>query len=699
MKNSSDETSDSKIVNNDHAQMNLRKKLDYMVKVFAKDYFIVLIANLLNDKVEISSCAEPFVPLLSHTLSISDSYKSFLEFYTRQYVCDNDRAEFKSAMDPDNIRKRLSDSGTYSFMSHHMYQERNCPTEITLIDVSDKQDGSICIFAARFIEDVIRQQTALRKQDDMVKTLVQDYNAIYHIDLDADTFLILQAHNVVNEELYNYAYRNMPYESAMKKFIDDMVCEEDQEAMTRLSACKYIKERLEHEKGYSYRYQVTPMRGMQFFEMRIIRAKTETDGHFAIMTVRNVDETAHEELRVQHDIEKINKKLANALSAAEKANESKSDFISNVSHDMRTPLNAILGYDHLALDTDSSEVKNNYLRKIGQAGDTLLSLINETLDLQKIENGITTLNIEPIACDEISSAIIIAVKPLMDLKKINFEFDNKIPPDTYIEADAMCVEEIFINLLSNAAKFTPEGGKVLFTLECEKETQDEVFYLITVKDTGTGISREFLPKIYEPFTQERTEETAGIGGSGLGLSIVKRLVDRMQGRIEVTSTIGIGTEFKVFLTFSKADKTKTADTEDAVNHEELKGKSILLCEDNEMNREIATAILEKEGVYVIQAINGKDGVDHFMRSKNHGIDAVLMDIRMPVMDGFEAAKAIRSLDRPDAATVPIIALSADAYNETIRKTREYGMTGHLSKPIDPAILIKVLTTNIELATK
>lgn len=678
----------------DRAESRLGRKLNYILKVFARDYFVVLVADFAGDSVEISHSSEPVVPLLSQALSRSHTYREFLDFYCTQYVSLQDRAAFQAQLDSGEIRRRLAAGGVYSVSAHHMYQGRNCPTEVTFVDVSDAQDGSECVIAACFIENIVRQQTALKKQDDMVKTLVQDYNAIYHIDLDADTFLILQARNVVNEELYNYAYRNMPFEAAMNQFIDGMVREEDRAAMRKLSSCAYMRERLEREDGYSYRYQVTPMRGMQYFEMRIVRARTDAQGHYAIMTVRNVDETAREELRVQREIEKANKELARALDAAEKANESKFNFLSSVSHDMRTPLNAILGYDRLALETDSAPMRTDYLKKIGEAGGTLLSLINGTLDLQKIENGVTTLHPAPVSCSAIADGILTAVTPLMDAKKIRFTCDSSRGARATICADATRVEEIFINLLSNAAKFTPEGGRVLLSAECEKETETEVCCKLVVKDSGIGISPDFLSEIYEPFTQERTEKTAGIGGSGLGLSIVKRLVDLMHGRIEVKSELGKGTEFTVYLTFPKADGRTEPERTPEEAYALLRGKTILLCEDNEMNREIAAAILEKHGMSVLPAVNGSEGVRRFLESESGGISAVLMDIRMPVMDGYAAARAIRASGHPDAGRVPIIALSADVYADDIKKAQECGMTGHLSKPIDPELLLRTLQADI-----
>ena len=681
----------------DAEQVSLKKKLASLVNVFAKNYFLVLAIDFAGDEVEVLRISEPVVPMLSQTVSVNRTYGTFLKFYCDQYVYEPERSQFLAQLHPAEIRRRLVDCSTYTLSTHHLYQGRNCPAEIVILDVSAGQDGSQCVLAVQFIEDIVRQQEALKKQDEMVKALVKDYNAIYHINLDDDTFTILQAQNVVNEDLYDYVYRNLPYQVAMDKFVNSMVRPEDRASMLHISTCSYIRERLEHEAGYSCRFQVLPQQGRRYFEMRILRIEGGAVGHFAIMTCRNVDEIAKEELRVQHEIEDTNKELAKALQVAEHANESKSNFISNVSHDMRTPLNAILGYDQLALETSDQDVRTDYLQKIGSAGKTLLSLINDILNLQKMENGVTTLHPAPVACEEIVNRVMIAVGPLLEAKQIRFNFDNSKAVFATINVDALRVEEIFINLLSNAAKFTPAGGEVLLSIACERETATEVYDKLVVRDNGIGISQEFLPRIFEPFTQERSERTSNIGGSGLGLSIVKRIVDLMHGRIEVKSALGKGTEFTVYLTFQKAD-IPAADTREDLNRPRaLQGKTILLCEDNAMNREIAKAILEKNGMKVVTAANGKEGLELFLQSRSGDLVAILMDIRMPVMDGYEATRKIRASLHPDARKVPIIALSADTYPEDIKKTHDCGMNSHLSKPIDSALLLKTLQMDIRKA--
>jgi len=391
--------------------------------------------------------------------------------------------------------------------------------------------------------------------------------------------------------------------------------------------------------------------------------------------------------------EELAKRLENERSLrleADRANEMKTAFIANISHDMRTPLNAVLGYDRLALQSREAEEKDQYLVKIGSAGRTLLSLINDTLDLQKIENGTTSLKLVPVRLSDVMDHIATAVEPMMESRQIRFTIDTSRAFDAVVKADDMRIGEVFINLLSNAAKFTHTGGHVIVTLECSDIPDGTVAVKASVKDDGIGISESFLPKIYEPFSQERTKESADISGSGLGLSIVKRLLIMMGGTISVKSRLGEGTEFTVCLSFQRlADDTAVARKKET-RHESLKGKKILLCEDNSMNQEIAAAILKSYGLNTDIVSTGKEGTEAFLSSKPGEYAAILMDIRMPEMDGYQATAEIRSSGRPDASVIPIIAMTADAYVDDVKRAIEAGMNAHLSKPIEPNAMFTVL---------
>lgn len=382
-------------------------------------------------------------------------------------------------------------------------------------------------------------------------------------------------------------------------------------------------------------------------------------------------------------------KLEKALATAEKANEMKSVFLSTVSHDMRTPLNGIIGYTTLALQQNNQEASlqlsqtHSYLEKIKTASNALLLLINDTLDLARIENGNEVLKLEVVHTTEFIDAIITTVKPSMDAKHINFMTEVSKAGDEYIKCDKVRMEKVLMNLLSNAAKFTPENGTITLSIGCTKDTK-MLHCRIAVKDTGCGMSKNFIPKAFEPFTQERSAETANIGGSGLGLSIVKRLVDLMGGHIEVDSTLGKGTSFYVFIDFEivSSEQAHPEVPKETFSDVSLNGKHVLLCEDNAVNREIATALLEGEGVIVTSAMNGKEGLDAFANSAPGTFDAVLMDIRMPIMNGYDASEEIRALRRSDASLIPIIAMTADAYDDDVKHCFDCGMNAHIAKPID-----------------
>jgi signal transduction histidine kinase len=384
--------------------------------------------------------------------------------------------------------------------------------------------------------------------------------------------------------------------------------------------------------------------------------------------------------------------LQKALDEVRHADAMKSEFLSNVSHDMRTPLNAILGYTGLAKSVGSLSEKDGYLDKIGSAGNVMLDLVNDTLDLSKISSGEIILKPEPHLCGELFRKVVSSVGPCADEKHIKLTVDDSRAANVPILVDALRLQEIVINLLSNAVKFTPNYGQISLVIECEQMDEHTVHDMITVSDTGCGMMPEFLAKMYEPFAQER--QTSDTVGSGLGLAIVKRLVELMHGTISVRSEIGKGTEFKVCLDFERAETMAEAANDPLQTWSVLNGRRILLAEDNAMNTEIAKAVLESKGMTVICAENGQTACRLFAESEPSWFDAILMDIRMPMMNGRDAARTIRKMNRPDAAEIPIIAMSADAFDDDIMESLKAGMNDHISKPFQPEKLYRVLTENV-----
>lgn len=393
------------------------------------------------------------------------------------------------------------------------------------------------------------------------------------------------------------------------------------------------------------------------------------------------------------EIERKNDELKIAAQKAEAAADAKSEFLSRMSHDIRTPMNAIIGLIHLARDEEDLQVIRSYLYKMDASSKFLLGLINDILDLSKIESGEMTLNEGPFTKKEFSDSIQTVIKPLIDEKAINFIFEMRCGIDC-IKVDRLRFSQIFFNLLSNAAKFTPTGGTIEFVSEMiepgKTDKNGKVGIRFYIRDNGIGMSEEFQKHLYDPFIQEKSELGAKTRGTGLGLPIVKNLVDAMNGTIEVKSKLGKGTEFKIELYVELADvpleKEKTEQKERS-----LKGIHILLVEDNELNIYVAKTVLEKMFCLVDTAQNGEEALQKFEQSADNYYDVILMDVHMPIMDGLEATRRIRELKRKDAATVAIIAMTADAFDKEKQETLNAGMNSHIAKPIAPAVLYEILS--------
>ena len=386
---------------------------------------------------------------------------------------------------------------------------------------------------------------------------------------------------------------------------------------------------------------------------------------------------------------KQNMALEAAKAEAEKANMAKSDFLSRMSHDIRTPLNGIIGMTYLAEEHNSSDRVREYLTKIDTSSKFLLSLINDILEVSKTESMGIELHPEPYTTAEFKAYLEAVIVPLVKEKNQTFTYEMDIS-DGYIPVmDKLRTNQIVFNILSNAMKYTPEGGTLSYRAEGTVDENKKMHMHIEVADNGIGMSEEFQKHIFEPFSQEREPGLEPREGTGLGMPITSNLVEIMGGTIALKSTRGVGTTFMVDLeldTVTAEDRSETVEiSADEIRDdiEGLAGRHILLCEDNVINQEIARSLLTEKGMEVDVADNGAIARDMFASSAAGWYDAILMDIRMPVMNGYEATAAIRGLDRADAAAVPVIAMTADAFDDDIQKCREIGMNGHVAKPVDP----------------
>ncbi len=399
--------------------------------------------------------------------------------------------------------------------------------------------------------------------------------------------------------------------------------------------------------------------------------------------------------------------LIDSLKLAEEGNRTKSAFLFNMSHDIRTPMNAILGFAEIARrDIGDTEKLKNCIEKIQTSGKSLLHLIDNILDMSKIENGNVTLTEDGCNLEECIKMTWDSILPELEKKDITFRTDMSAVKNKWVYCDKTRINHILYDLLNNAVKFNNQGGSILLTVtQKDCNIKEYAAYEIRIKDTGIGMTHEFLSHIFEPFERERTSTISGTQGVGLGMSITKSLVDLMGGTIQVFSEVDEGTEFVLQFTF-KLHESEQIQSEQAqpepppsvgtAHENDFTGKRLLLVEDNELNMEIANEILSYAGFSVETAQNGQIAVEMVQNSAEGYYDVILMDIQMPVMDGYQATRKIRSLERKDLAEIPIIALTANVFDEDKKKALESGMNAHLGKPLDVKVMFEVLGNILQI---
>ncbi len=639
-------------------------------------------SNLTRNQVEMVKGISP----LAEVRELPDydaSIRKLLEYMPREI----DRRQCAEFYSRGSLLKAYIDGLRTLSCEYQLYSPEGNVQWVKSVVTLTKRPGSGDIISFSAVRDISRSKFAEIIMNHMI---AKQYDYISCIDAKRDKVILLLTASETARTDTDFIHENSNYEEVMQIYNSHHIIPEERAECDRFMSLAGVRAALKSAESCSAAFTISENDTLRNKKIEFFYIDRES----SLIALIRSDYTEMQQKQLEQET-----KLRTALDAARQANIAKTDFLSRMSHDIRTPLNGIIGMTYLANEQKNPPKTADCLAKIGTSSDFLLGLINDILDMSKAESNRIELHPEPYTAAEFNAYIDAVIRPLCVEKNQNFSFSIH-----KIEGLSPCVDklrfnQIFFNLLSNAVKYTPEGGTITAVLYSSLVPDGHLEILARVSDNGIGMSRDFQKVLFDPFTQEGRDDNSRRRGSGLGLAITKKMVDLMGGTITVKSSLGAGSTFEVKL---HTDCAHDADIHPAKSGgaepsapDLLNGRHILLCEDHPLNQEIAQALLAQKGMIVETAEDGQKGLDAFAGSAAGFYDAILMDIRMPVLDGYAAAKAIRALDRADAKLVPIIAMTADAFADDVQKCLAAGMNAHLAKPIEPGTLYSTLSTALQ----
>lgn len=642
-----------------------------------------------------------------------NSLFSYYEKFIENYVFEEDKEKMRKAGNPKFLKQNLSvEQPVYDVDFRRIYADHLewVRSRFSIAEIKDSQVTKV-IFANMNINEQKIQELQEEQQKKLYfeyKNIIQGlssfYHSVFYIDLSERTFQAF----TLKEDILGYLKGSNSYDKLKQIYKEQLIYEKDQIRFDKELSIEEISMRIcANETIYSLEYRRDYGSYYEWMRIHIILAESRRGiPAKVILAAHNIEEEKEQE-------EQNKKALFAAYEAAKNANEAKSSFLAQMSHDIRTPMNAIMGMSSIAASqvNDPKKVKD-CLEKIQFSSRHLLNLINEILDMSKIEKGKIELIEEPFSIDELIQNINLIIRPEVLEKNQELQFKTIDILHDKLLGDINRIQQVLINLINNAVKYTPKYGKIcVMVQEISIRTSESGCFVFTVEDNGIGMEKEFLNYIFVPFSRADDLQIRHIQGTGLGMSIAQGIVSAMQGNIQVESEKGKGSKFIVTLPLKIANQNQFIQTnseyeikdnneikEDEIKNA-LKGKRILLVEDNELNMEIAKTILQEAGLLIDEAENGQEALNNFLKSKLGTYQAILMDLQMPIMDGYTAAKQIRNSKHPQANCIPIIALTANAFTEDIAKALKAGMNDHVSKPINYNRLLAILDKNINSFSK
>lgn len=608
------------------------------------------------------------------------SHSQWISHMARTSIVPKDKEQYAKSLEAEEICRRLRQKGPYTFSYSVTDENGDIRTKNMTVSAIDLRIGRVCLVRTDITESV-------REQQGLLHMMAYTFELMGFVNILTNRFTLYSRQSV----LENLAPEVMDsYDDASADFMRLYDSDKGKEEVKRQFSLQNMIRRLSDKPtGYDFVFSYHAEEGVRYKQVNVLWGD---ENHRTVCIVR-ADVT--DMLAAERETEQA---LSEALALAEEANQAKSDFLSAMSHDIRTPMNGIIGMTELAKTYWDDRIRSEgYLKKIAISSKHLMSLINDILDMSKIESSKITLNYMKIYLPDLLEQIMAIMEPQAKTAGIEFYIQKDNICHEYFYGDHLRVNQILINILSNAVKFTPEGGRVDFLVKeiGVDHKKEKIRYRFTISDTGIGMSEEFLAHIFERFA--RSSNTSRIEGTGLGLSITKGLTDLMGGTISAKSRLGEGSVFQVELEFDPAGPDETLSGEDiktkgqGLDKEKMfEGHHFLVAEDNAMNAEILSELLIMYGAESTIKTDGVQAVQAFQNSLPGTYDAILMDIQMPKMNGYEATAAIRKLSRDDAKSIPIVAMTANAFAEDIQAALDAGMDAHVAKPVDLEVLRNTL---------
>lgn len=676
-----------------------------LIQTLAADFEAAFFVDLKNDSVFTLRASPDFIKRNKKIENIV-IYSLFCKYITENSVYKEDYSSTLVALSRKNIFREFNQKDLFTINYRITNSKGNFTYyQFKLVKTSEWDTNNSFILGIHNIDEEtlknfeqlekIKKQTELNLQlNAVINTISKDFTSIFYIEFDRDRVFEYRTSDLFKQlqPASTDLYISIPHFcNIMRQICLSKIPQDYHEKLLKLLSPTALRSLMNEVPIFYQDFKINLQSGEKFFQLKIVRDFAKKDEFNIVVGFVDIDKQRRMEIYQQQALEEARLK-------AELANKAKSTFLFNMSHDIRTPMNAIIGYSAMTERYINDPHKAlECLEKVKLSGDHLLKLIDDILDMARIENGKIKIDENPLHIRSCIEKLVEMERVDIETARLTLEVNFQNLQTDIIIADAFRLNQIFLNVIGNSIKYTLPGGKIFFTVkELESKDPDYASLEFSIRDTGIGMKPEFLTHIFEMFARERNTTASKVQGTGLGMAIVKNLVDLMKGKIYIESELGKGTTVTFLFNF-KVQKTPFSNDKTSNKKQKrvsLKGKHALLVEDNELNREIAKDILEIENIIVDEATNGSEAVDIIKNSKPGYYDFVLMDVQMPVIDGYQATDIIRKLENKKLANVPIIAMTANAFDEDKKRALDSGMDDYLSKPIRADSLFSTISNVI-----